>query len=196
MNKVKNYALLISLFAVIVLGFLLDSSVKEKKRFKANQNSLLSEVKFYKSKDSLNVASVEKLTLKNSELKKFNADLVNTIESLNIKVRRLQSVSQTATDTDYKVKIQVKDSLIYLPGRVDTLKCVEFSDKWLWVSGCVKNKQFSGLIESKDTIQQFVHRVPRKFLFFKYGTKAIRQEVVCKNPHTQITFTEYIELKK
>lgn len=196
MNKVKNYALLISLFAAIVLGFLLDGSIKEKKRFKANQNSLLSEVNYYKSKDSLNVASVEKLTLTNSEFKKFNTDLVKTVESLDIKVRRLQSASKTATDTDYKVKIQIKDSLIYLPGRVDTLKCVEFADAWLSVSGCVRNKQFSGLIESKDTIEQFVHRVPRKFLFFRYGTKAIRQEVISKNPHTQISFSEYIELKK
>ena len=46
-----------------------------------------------------------------------------------------------------------------------------------------------------DTIKQIVHRVPKKFLFIKYGTKGIKQEVVSKNPHTKIVFTEYRELK-
>jgi len=196
MNKLKNYALAITVIAVAVLAFLYSSEHKEKVRFKANQRSLLSEVKIYKSKDSLNVASVKKLTLSNKEFKESNIGLVETVESLNLKVRRLQSASQTATNTAYDVKIQIKDSLIYLSGRTDTIKCIKHLDKWLTIVGCVQNKQFSGIIESRDTIEQFVHRVPRKFLFFRYGTKAIRQEVISKNPYTKIVYTKYIELKK
>ncbi|WP_353739197.1 DUF6549 family protein, partial [Muribaculum intestinale] len=51
-------------------------------------------------------------------------------------------------------------------------------------------------VVSCDTIKQIIHRVPKKFWFIKWGCKAIRQEVVSTNPHTKITYTEYIELKK
>ena len=64
------------------------------------------------------------------------------------------------------------------------------------MEGCLFNGEFSGLIVSRDTLVQVVHRVPRQWLFFKWGTKGIRQEIMSKNPHTEITYAEYIELKK
>lgn len=167
----------------------------ERIRHEANEKSLIEGMKAYQSKDSLNAATIQALTFSNSEFKRYNQDLTKTVENLNLKVKNLQSASQTGTETNYKVKIQVKDSLIYLAGRIDTLKCVDFSDNWLTVSGCVKKGQFSGIIQSRDTIETFISRVPHRFLFFRYGTKAIRQDVVSKNPHSKIVFTKYIELK-
>jgi len=38
--------------------------------------------------------------------------------------------------------------------------------------------------------------LPRRFLFIRYGTKAIRQEMVSSNPHTQLVYTEYIEFTR
>ncbi|MEG1673358.1 MAG: DUF6549 family protein, partial [Alistipes sp.] len=32
--------------------------------------------------------------------------------------------------------------------------------------------------------------------FFRYGVKAIKLDVVSKNPHSKIVYTEYIELKR
>lgn len=37
-------------------------------------------------------------------------------------------------------------------------------------------------------------RVSQRFLFIRWGTKAIRQEVVSSNPHTRIVYTDYIKL--
>lgn len=195
MAQFKNYALLILLGIVIVLGFMLNSFMSENKRLESNQRSLMEGIKIYQTKDSNNAASVEALKLTNSELRRYNEDLVKNVKNLNLKIKNLQSISQTATTTGYNVKIQVKDSLIYLPGKVDTLKCVDFNTKWLTVQGCVQNRQFTGRIESRDSILTVVHRVPHRFLFFRYGTKAVRQEVTCKNPDSKITFTEYLEFK-
>ena len=63
------------------------------------------------------------------------------------------------------------------------------------MNGVLDGDTFSAKIESVDTLQQVVHRIPKKFLFIKWGTKAIRQEVVSSNPHSKIVYTEYIELK-
>jgi hypothetical protein len=109
----------------------------------------------------------------------------------------VQSVSQTATVTNYTIKTVVKDSIIirdnYL---IDTLQCVKYKDNYLSFEGCNLNDTATFKIKSVDTLTQVVHRVPKRFLFFHFGCKAIRQEVLSKNPYSEIVYTEYIELKK
>lgn len=168
----------------------------ERDRLADNQRALLADVEFYRTNDSLSAASVERLTFSNREFEKYCRELKETITTLNLKIKRLQSVSQTATETEYQVKTQFRDSIVMLPGRIDTLRCVNYRSDYLTLSGCIEGSQFSGLIESRDTIVQIVHRVPRRFWFIRFGTKAIRQEVISKNPYSKITYTEYIELKR
>lgn len=179
---------------VLVLWNSVRQTRRENIRLTANQEVLLSNIRYYKTSDSLNVASVNALTLKNREFQRYNAGLKKVVNSLKLQVKRLQSVSQTATETRYAIKNIVRDSI--LPGRTDTLKCLNYWDPYLTFSGCMDNRLFSGIIESRDTLLQIVHRVPRKFWFIRWGTKAIRQEVICRNPYSRVTYTEYIELKK
>lgn len=191
------------LFTILILTVALVFSVKtcnsyrnDRNRLSDNQRSLLADVNYYRTRDSLSAAGVERLTLTNREFKRYCGELEETVEKLNLKVKRLQSVSQTATETEYQVKTEVRDSIVILQGRIDTLRCIDYRNDYLTLSGCIENRQFSGLIENRDTIIQVVHRVPRRFWFIRWGTKAIRQEVTTCNPYSRITYTEYIELKK
>lgn len=193
----KKYLVIL---VIVLAGALLFSvrscnSVREdRNRLSDNQCALMNDVDFYRTRDSLSAAGVNRLTLTNREFKEYCGELERTVKSLNVKVKRLQSVSQTATETTYPVRTIVKDSII--PGRRDTLRCIDYRDNYLTLSGCVSADTFSGLIQSRDTIIQVIHRVPRRFWFIRFGCKAVRQEVVCRNPHSRISFTEYIELKK
>lgn len=189
MKKVLFYLVSFILFFVTVktCGKYRDECT----RLSDNQRTLMTDVEFYRTKDSLSAAGVERLTLSNREFSRYCGELERTVSDLNIKVKRLQSVSQTATETKYIVNTVIRDSIV--PG--DTLPCVDYRDAYLTFSGCIREDYFSGLIESRDTIAQVVHRVPRRFWFIRWGTKAIRQEVVCRNPHSRISYTEYIELK-
>ena len=189
------------LFIIIILAGSLVISVRscrgireDRNRLSDNQRTLLSNVEFYRTKDSLSVASVERLTLSNREFNRYCGNLEKQVKDLNLKVKRLQSVSQAVTETKYVIKTAIRDSI--LPGRIDTLKCINYRDLYLTFSGCVDREYFSGTIESRDTLVQIVHRVPRKFLFIRWGTKAIRQEVVNRNPYSKIVYTKYIELRK
>ena len=47
-----------------------------------------------------------------------------------------------------------------------------------------------------DTLRQAVHRIPRRFLFIRWGTKALRQEIVSTNPHTRIVYAEYVKIER
>jgi uncharacterized protein YoxC len=193
----------ISLLVLCVAIFALErwhtkTLKSENERLNDNQRTLLSAVKLYKTKDSLNVASVERLTLTKSELENYCQELSQTVEDLNIKLKRLQSVSRTATQTEYKIETVFKDSVVvsYKDSlKFDTLRCINYNDKWLTFNACERNDTLVPHIKSRDELITAVHRVPKRFLFFRFGTKAVQLEIISKNPYSQISFTEYIELK-
>ena len=165
---------------------------EEKNRLEANQTSLLEKSEYYRTRDNLSAASVQQLTLTNSEFKRHNTKLVKEAEALKLKIKRLESASRTVTESVYQFETQWRDSIIYVDGRVDTIQCATYVDDWLNFDICGNDAN----IAVRDTIIQLVHRVPKQFLFIKYETKAIRQEVLSKNPYTKITYTEYIKLKR
>lgn len=180
--------------AVIALSCFLKQEKAETKRLVGNQRSLMEDVTLYRTKDSLSAASVERLLLTNREFEKYCADLKKQVSALDIKIKRLQSVSSTGVETDYDVDISVKDSVVFRDSTI-ILKCMELHTPYIDVSGCIEKNHFVGNILSRDTLDQVVHRVPRQFWFIKWGCKAIRQEVVCRNPNSRIVYSQYIEFK-
>jgi hypothetical protein len=132
--------------------------------------------------------------LTNSELKRHYADLVKEAENLNLKVRRLQSAGRTATVTEFRVETKWRDSVVYRFDKIDTIRCILYDDPFVVFSFCDTGDVVKPYIAVTDTVVQFVHRVPRRFLFLRFGTKGVTQEVVSKNPYTEVVFTEYIKL--
>lgn len=203
MNKVLIYLSIALFLALLGIGELYLSEHNEKVRTKNNQSVLLDSMKYYKSENGKNVASIGKLELKIDELKEYRENDAKIIDDLHLKIKRVESINSTASHTETNISSSVKDSIrtIYLQGNdyiiYDTLRCIEYKDAYLSLNGCIVNdRQFEGLVISRDTLTQVVHRVPRKFLFIKYGTKAIRQEVFASNPNSFIDFAEFIELKR
>lgn len=194
-NKILIGALVCAAVVVAALSATLRKTTQERERYKANQTALLSEVEFYQTENGKNAASVQKLTLTYDELK-ANYDVVcNTAKELGVKVKRLESASTTETKTEVRIVTEVRDSIVYRDGRIDSLLAFRWRDPWVNVDGAIRRDSVDMNISSTDTIVQIVHRVPHKWWFIKWGTKAIRQEVVSTNPHTKITYTELIDLK-
>ena len=190
---VCTYTILI-IASVFMIGKV-RSLKKERDRLENNQTALLSDVEYYKTESGKNAASVQKLELTKSELEKHCIDLTQTVKDLGIKVKRLQSASTTVTKTEVEIQTVVHDSIVYRDRPV-ILKTINWKDPWIKLDGILDGEDFSAKIQSIDTLNHIAHRVPKKFLFFRFGTKAVRLEVVNKNPHSQIVYTEYIVLKK
>lgn len=195
MKKILIYAIIALVLAVAGLSYTLHKERAEKDRYKANQTALLTDVEHYRTQSGKNAASVMQVTLKYNELKKNYDDVVKTAKDLKIEVKRLQSVTTSATETKVEVKVPIHDTIIIKDGVIDKLSTFYWQDPWTDVRGLIQNDSVDLAIQSTDTLVQFVHRIPHKFLFFKWGCKAIKQDIVSKNPHTNITYTEYIELK-
>lgn len=195
----KNYTILIIIGLAAALAISVNQcreNAKQGSIARTNTEALLHSVRFYKASDSTNAASVERLRLTIDQLEDSRGRDAEAIAALKIKLNRVQSISTTATETKYEIKTQIRDSIVYRDGKPKTIPCIDYRDRFITIAGCTEGGTYSGTIEVRDTIHQIVHRVPRRFLFFKFGTKSIRQEVKNSNPHTKISYTEYIELEK
>lgn len=195
MKKIAIYIILALTATCVGLGIALRKSNSEKERLEANQTALLSKVDYYTTKSGKSAADVRKLTLTVDELKQYNAQLKKTAEDLGIKLKRVQSASTTGVRTEIKFITQVRDSIVYRDSITAPVKYFSWRDPWVNVSGIMERDSVDMNVTSVDTLTTIVHKIPHKFWFIKWGCKAIKQTVVSSNPHTKITYNEYIEVK-
>ena len=186
----KKFLLIYALIATVVAiwGF---SEHREAERLDNNQTALMEQAKLYRTALDESAASVQALQLRCDEFRQLRAEDARRIRNLGIKVKRLESIARSTTESELHVKTPLRDTIILH----DTLRLFEWCDHWVEINGIIRHDSVECHIKSVDTLRQVVYRVPRKFLFIKYGTKAIRQEIISSNPHTRIVYSEYIELK-
>lgn len=197
MKKILIIACSILLLSCLALSGVVRNLRAEKNRLASNQEALLADMELYKTEAGKNAASVQALELTNSELEDYCTELTSTIDELNVKLKRVQAASTTATRTEVRVETVVRDSIVYRDTSFVKLQAIDWRDTWARVSGLIyPDRTLDMDVVSVDTLHQVIHRVPKQWWFFKWGTKAIKQEIVSSNPHTRIVYTEYIELSK
>ncbi len=197
MKKLVTIAVVVMAFAYLCLILYCHNKTlrAENDRLTANQTTLFEKATYYETEAGKSAASIQKLELSYSELEDNYKQVCQTADELGVKVKRLQTATTTTTETEVKIITQVHDSVVYHDGVTDSIKAVKWGDAWVNILGELRDDRLSLNVVSRDTLIQIVHRIPKKFLFFRWGTKAIRQEITSTNPHTVITHTEYIELK-
>lgn len=174
---------------------------EERDRYRSNTEILLQDVKTYQTKDSLNAIKVGNLELSLAEYKKYRADDLALIKTLQTKNRDLERVTTTQMETINELRATVRDSVVYLPGDTVTtvLRCIEYSDKWVDFDGCIINNMFSGKIITRDSLLITESVQYKRFLNFLWKTKRIKNrefDIVSKNPYTKITGFEVITIEK
>ena len=174
---------------------------EKRDRYRSNTEILLQDVKTYQTKDSLNAIKVGNLELSLAEYKKYRADDLALIKTLQAKNRDLERVTTTQMETINELRANVRDSIVYLPGDTVTtvLRCIEYSDKWVDFDGCIINNMFSGKIITRDSLLITESVQYKRFLNFLWKTKRIKNrefDIVSKNPYTKITGFEVITIEK
>ena len=166
----------------------------ENKRLKANQETLLDSVKSFKVSDSLKAITVGNLELSLKQFKKYHADDAILIKQL--KGQKPEVIIKPNIQTEYKVRTELKDSIIYK----DTLKTILYKSKWNYISGFVDKDTINLNIINYDELLITESLQKKKFLFFRlpisiFGYKRKVLNVISKNPNTKITSAEYITIK-
>lgn len=180
----------------IILGLMLNRSVAEQRRLESNQAALLGEVTLYKTRSEQSAASVARLELSLSELRHKCSEDAEKIRLLGIRLRRAESYAKSVVESHKSQRIALRDSIILRDTVRDTVWVFRSDSEHTSLRGHIADDTLHYDLHTRDTIYQVVHRVPRKFLFFRFGTKAIHQDVWTSNPNAEIVYTEYIEFEK
>ena len=184
--------------AVLLLGAAYVRLKKDNASLLENQKALIEEAKYYNVNDEYYAASTRQITLEADEVKSYLSDVSKRLDQLDIKLSRVKNISQTGSEMNVEMRAVVKDSVITERGNTivkDTVKAFRWSDSWADVSGYITKDTASIWLQSRDTLTTVVHRIPKKFLFFRWGTKAIEQLVYSRNPHNRITYDRYVQLE-
>ena len=174
----------------------------DRDRIKQNQSLLLHNgtVEISETGNGNSHASTPALTLRPSEFKESVDTLAKVARQVGIKPSRISEAATAATTTAADITAPVwhttatvsTDSL----HRPDSLVCFSWHDSWMSLSGCVSDSLFRGSVSSTDTLDIIVHRIPKRFLFFRFGCKQVRMDIISRNPHTRLTYARYYQLVK
>ena len=143
---------------------------------------------------------MQALRLRCGEFESLRAADTEEIRRLGIRIRRLEAAAKAVTETKAEVRMPLRDTVVVrvydsLPVR-DTLRMLRWRDPWVSIEGRIGRDSLACRIRSVDTLRQVVHRIPRRFLFIRWRTKALRQEIVSTNPHTRIIHAEYVKIER
>lgn len=201
----KKIIIILGVLVVVLVAYFLNVRVSQLKHdrdtYKRNNAVLLNDVKYYRALDSLNAAKVGVLELSIQDYERFmkeDADLINKLKRKN---EELQNFSKIQAETIIKIRAQVKDSLIYIPGDTvyQSIPCVSFRDSWTNIEACVYNDTLIGDIQIRDSLILYETIIYKRFLGVLWKTKKIKERsfnIVSKNPYTEIKGVEVVSIRK
>lgn len=202
MNK-KVYSLVfVAFLAMFFIGLIMhiNNLQKANKRLSNNQVVLMDSIYKYKVADSLSVAKINVLELSLSEYKKYREDDAKLIKKLE--AEKLAAISSIKTVTETKVVTVTKDSIVYVDRiPIDTVQQIKFESKWMSINGFIDNDTLNIEVRNREELLIVESLIKKRLWFVKlpvkifgYKTKSI--DAVSKNPNTQITNLEYIQIYK
>lgn len=201
----KKIIIILGVLVVVLVAYFLNVRVSQLKHdrdtYKRNNAVLLNDVKYYRALDSLNAARVGVLELSIQDYERFmkeDADLINKLKRKN---EELQNFSKIQAETIIKIRAQIKDSLIYIPGDTayQLIPCVSFRDSWTNIEACVYNDTLIGDIQIRDSLILYETIIYKRFLGVLWKTKKIKERsfnIVSKNPYTEIKGVEVVSIRK
>ena len=193
---------LVAIIAYIIISFVYVKSLKIKNSaLSNNQETLLTTVEKYKVADSLNAAKINALQLSLSEYKKYRAEDAELIKKL--KADKVSSATSATLVTTTKIETKIKDSIVYVNKfiPIDTIKSINFKSEWITVNGMISNNSVSLDIVNREHLIVVESLVRKKLWFIKlpvkiFGYKTKSVDVISKNPNTEITDLEFIQISK
>ena len=199
--KALDYIITGALCIWVAFLFFANAKLKsENEILQTNVGTLLTGAEQYKVKDSLQVATIANLELSISEYRRYKAEDKKLLESLKIDNNRLKGIIKTQTESFYEQTTLLRDSVKMLlsPDSVEVpvnIKTAQFADQWHSLNVTIQGDSLNYKLKTKESLLITNHVVPKRFLFFKFGCREVRTEVVSKNPYVGDIQVESITIR-
>lgn len=192
MNKWQK-AFLFATVLIIVLGTIskLVDKIKEQavelERRERTVTALQAAEQTYLTKLGDAAAKRQVLELSEKELRKSNADLHEEIKALNIRVKDALSATKTTTKTiiDERVRVDTVNNVIQ----------AKYKDAWNNIRSEQVGDSARLYYEGRDSIVGVVSIRKKRFLFFRWGVKAVEYDISNKNPKTKVSIDIAVKFK-
>ena len=199
---IASAVLVILIAVIIVLSTRLKNVTADRNVQRKNVETLFTSVENYKVQDSLQAATIGDLQLTLSQYKQFRAEDAELISSLKVDNKRLQGVVTTQTESYYQHTAILRDSVkMLITRKTDSIKIpiivktANFADEWHRLNIVIDGDSLNYRLRTKESLIITNHVVPKKFLWFKFGCKEVRTDVVSKNPYVENIDVESITIK-
>ena len=199
--KALDYIITGALCVWVAFLFFANEKLKsENKILQTNVSTLLTGAEQYKVNDSLQVATIANLELSISEYRRYKAEDNKLLETLKIDNKRLKGIINTQTESFYQQTALLRDSVKMLssPDSIEVpvkMKVASFSDTWHSLNIKIQGDSLNYRLKTKESLLITNHVVPKRFLFFKFGCREVRTEVVSKNPYVEDIQVESITIR-
>lgn len=199
--KALDYIITGALCVWVAFLFFENKKLKSKNEIlQTNVGTLLTGAEQYKVKDSLQVATIANLELSISQYRRYKAEDKKLIESLKIDNNRLKGIIKTQTESYYEQTTLLRDSvkMLLTPDCIEVrvkMKVASFSDTWHSLNIKIQGDSLNYKLRTKESLLITNHIVPKRFLFFKFGCREVRTEVVSRNPYVEDIQVESITIR-
>lgn len=200
MNKIIGGlgVVIIVLMITIFSQYELNRSLREERNtYRGNTQALLSDMKRMQVDSTTAAVDVKILKLTLDEYKHYRAEDLAQIKKLNVKVESLQSAAKQNLEVKADIKADIKDTLVVRDTVTIRLKKVEMNTPYLQVNGMIEDNRLTGKIFLPVNLYQAIwveHK--HRFLWWKWGVKAVHQTISSDNPHVLIKYSEMISIGK
>lgn len=198
--------LLLSVIAglTLALGITVRQWVEMKQdrdRMLQNQNILLhnGRVNISETTTGNSMVSTQAITLKSSEFRQSGDTLSHIARTMGVKPSRITHAATASAVTHVEITAPVTHVVSPADSvrpTADTVVAFSYDTPWITFTGTVSDSVMQGSFKSADTLDIIVHRIPKRFLFFRFGCKAVRLNISSRNPHTTLTYARYYQLVK
>lgn len=198
MNKISIWILIFACLCSVIIAQSkhLQQVKNERDLYQNNTESLLLDIEILRRDSIVQAYQSKALTLSIDEFKRYREQDANVIKDLKLKLKQVTSISKQSMEVKVPVNAPVKDTVVIINNVVDTIKSIKYVDRHVTFDGYIRRDSMKADIKVPVTITQVIHKVPkRKFLWWSWGCKAIKQVIITDNPYVQLNYSEYIQLK-
>lgn len=184
------------LVAIIVLSSRVERLKQENTRLENNVEALALECDTFRTMNGRLVTECITVIAERDEMKNQFIEANKKVKELEVKLKYAQSVSTAAHHSEMHIVTEVHDTVFVENEKTERAKVFSYNDPWTSIRGEIRDSLAKIDYSSTDTISQVVYRVPKKWWFFRWGTKCVKVRMTCSNPHNSIVYNEFIQIKK
>lgn len=199
MNKMNNILFLLILAFGIIACLLVSRNIylfKEKERYQANTDALLSDIQQIQIDSAMMASTVKVLQLSLEEYKHYRAEDAAIIKKMGIKIKDLKAAARHDIEINAPIDAEIKDSVVFKDTISVFVRNVKMDTPYIKLEGEIENDRLIGKIYLPVYLHQAVWvEYKHRFLWWRWKIKAIHQTIISDNPYVEIKYSEFVHLK-